>query len=120
MKIKIEEKNRDKIAEELIRVEKRCSARTVEVDEIFKITEKIKVRLKELKVPSKLKGQKFTYENGHYVASSYNGYPESTQFKIEKFASGFFLTSLYRYYCNHGGEIRFENENEYRQYYKAF
>jgi len=109
----------EKVEQLLASVQKNCRARCLEYGDILFEIEYMTERLYEMGLcNSNLSGATFHFKNGHTVAGSYNGIPESTQFKLFKGATGWFITQLSREPCNYKATMKFTNESKYQQFYK--
>jgi hypothetical protein len=81
-------------------VEERARVRTLEVDELRSEVEDIEKKLSTLLPKKEWKGLRFEIDvNAQQFPSSYNGSPESTQAIIERGASAWFVTLIWRTYC---------------------
>ena len=101
MKIKITHKNADKINAAIEAVEgKRVSQRRCTCNDVIKAVDRIEKRLSGLLKKKDWTGLKFHCDpNAQRFPSCYNGRPQSTQFLIERCASGWFLTGVNRMDC---------------------
>lgn len=98
--MKVNVKDREKLEKCLKIVQHRASARTIDLSYISHAVEKAEEQLSkmlykkdwvDIVVHCDPHSQKFP--------SSYKGRPESTQFEIRKYPSGWFVVSLSRRYC---------------------
>lgn len=98
MKIKITEKNRDKIESELLKVNGRAESFTItkfnEVESVAKRAENILyyVPVKERK------GAKFLYRPAGATANSYKYAAKTTTLELERTSTGWFLTNISEYH----------------------
>lgn len=98
MKIIIKEANRNLLKKELDEVQKRTTARNINVDDLFIIIKAVESRLGIAK--DKMIGISADVDyNAQVFASNYKYSPESTQVVIKKTSSGWALTKVYRNYC---------------------
>ncbi len=119
-KMKINVKNTEKINIALDDMQSRARVRlttAIDVSETIKIIED---RLIVLRVPKKAwVGIKITNRMLEQFPGAYKGHPESTHFTVERFSSGWFLTSTERDWCDLSGEsLHFANQSEYQHLYK--
>lgn len=95
MKIMVNEKNRGKLEEAIREAEGRATARTIIVRWIYEAAERIE---KTLGIPKNaMVGIKadVDYYNQNFP-NAYKFTPESTQFTLERFASGWAVTAIWR------------------------
>lgn len=117
--MRVNVKKQDELKAMLDKVQSRSSKRNVDIDDIRNVINEIEGRFNELKVAtSNIKSSVFIYENGYKMPASYNGQPESTQFRLERGAKDWFITGIYRNDCNHDRQITFVNEKEFKELFK--
>jgi len=110
-----------KLVNALQSAQSRAWARVIDAGEIVQASKEIEKRFKILGVSlANAQNAEFLYENGHKMPSSYNGRPESTQFRLRRGAKDWFVTEIYRGGCNHKRECVFVNEEKYKQFYKFY
>lgn len=100
MKIKIEERNKEKINSELNAVQKRCTARTTYYEDVVDVVDDIQKRLDKLMYRKDQVGiSAIADPNAQDFPSAYRGEPESTIIIVKRFPSGWFMTGCHRSYC---------------------
>lgn len=98
--MKINVKDEEKITKELANVQKLAKTRTVEYKDILTAVEKVEERLSQLLFKKDWVGLSVWCDpNSQEFAASYNGIPQSTQFILRRFPSGWFVTKICRIYC---------------------
>lgn len=100
--MKIAIKNTEKLATSLAAVQTpRVSARTIEVGDFAKHAAKIEAKLSKLLCKKDWVGLVVVVDdNAQTFASSYNGTPESTKFKLTRTKSGWDVTAIARGYTS--------------------
>ena len=100
MKIKINEKNKDKINDVLNNEQKRCSVRTTHYDDVVNEVEAVQSILDKLMYKKNQVGVIATIDpNAQDFPGAYQGIPTSTIITVEKCPSGWFLIDCKRTYC---------------------
>jgi len=98
--IKITKENSSKIESAIEAVQSRAKIRTISVESIFKRIEYIENYLEHLLYKKDWNDLVFSVdENSQSFPSSYNGAPASTQYKVKRKATGWFLEAVERTYC---------------------
>lgn len=100
--MKINVTNTDKLAAEIAIAEgARVSARTITADDVSRAVAQIEKRLSAMMPKKAWRGAAFVVDvNAQSFPGAYKGRPESTQFMIERGASGWFVTKIWRGYTN--------------------
>ena len=102
MNIIIKESNRDRIQKEIDAIQKRTRERNIDVDDIFRAVHDIEERLGISK--SAMTGVKASVDmNAQNFPNAYKWSPESTNFTMERVASGWKLVGIERDYCRRRG-----------------
>jgi len=119
MKIVVNEKNREKIAEAIRNAEGKATARTITVGAVNMAAEAAERELRGLTKAEKLGSRMIVDDNAQDFPQAYfrkaRSVPESTQFELEYTASGWALVNVYRartkgaYY---GQELRLTEEGK--------
>lgn len=98
MKIIIKDSNRNKLQSELEKIQKRTSARNIDVNDLFKMIEEIESNLGIPK--NKMVGIIANVDyNAQAFPNAYKYTPESTHVSIERTSSGWALTQIKRNRC---------------------
>lgn len=79
----------------------RVNARTITAEDVIRSVEKIEKRLRYLLPKKGWKGLKFNVDpHAQQFPAAYKGTPQSTQFRVERGATGWFVTAIWRWQCN--------------------
>lgn len=98
--MKINVTNTEKLSAAIKEAEYRVSARTITADEIQKEVKLIESKLSLILAKKDWVGVVLHIDlNAQSFPSAYRGAPESTQFRLERFSSGWFVTGLGRHRC---------------------
>ena len=99
--MKINTNNTDKLNKAIDKAQgPRISARTITADDIRSMVERIEKRLATMLLKRDWKGLKFNCDpNAQSFPGAYKGVPSSTQFTLERGASGWFVIDIDRYRC---------------------
>lgn len=93
-------KNTEKISSAIIEVERRATIRRITISDIEDALKEIEKRLSCLLRKKDWVGLAFHCDiNAQSFPAAYKYIPDSTQFKIERGATGWFITGLYRASC---------------------
>jgi len=103
--MKINIKNEDKINAAINAVEgNRVSVRQADCASVYESVKRIETRLAGLLLKKDWVGLIFFCDpNAQTFPNSYKGIPESTQYKLERTSSGWFVTNIYRGRCDNKG-----------------
>ena len=98
-KIIIKDSNRDRLQAVLDQAQGRCTARTIDVDDLFDAVRDIEERLR---IPhSAMNGiRAFVDMHAQKFPAAYKWIPYSTQFELRRFPSGWGLVHVERDICN--------------------
>ena len=98
--MKINISNTKKLSAAILQAEGvRVTARTITPETINRTIKKIEKKLSGILAKKDWSGLKFDCDpNAQSFAASYNGAPESTQFRIQRGANAWFVTEIYRGY----------------------
>lgn len=100
MKIIVNEKNIEKLEKEIAKAEGRATARTITASDIKDSIKSVEKKLSTILKVSDWKGLKFDIDvNAQPFPSAYKYQPESTQFRIERFTSGWGVIAISRDNC---------------------
>jgi len=99
--MKINVNNTDKLNTAINEIEgSRVSVRTITAEDIADAIKSAEKRLSALMPKTHWKGVKLSVDlHASTFPASYNGTPESTQFVVERSASGWFVVDIKRYKC---------------------
>jgi len=98
--MKINTTNTEKVNQAITETEGRATARTICMDDVQTAIKSIEKRLSLLLFKKDWKGLKFGVDsNAQSFSSSYKYTPYSTQIVLERGATGWFVTEIYRAPC---------------------
>lgn len=118
--MKINIKNKPKIAAALNELQAQCKVRLMDTIDVDNFVNNVEKRLKELRVKKKdTVGAQLMLINGKgSFSSNYWGHPMSTWITIERFKSGWFLIAAFRSYANCDKRIDFLNVDKYQPLFR--
>ena len=98
--MKINTTNIEKVNSAIAAIEGRATARTITADDVEEAIETIEKKLSILLLKKDWKGLRFAVDtNAQNFASSYKYTPYSTHFVLERGATAWFVTEIYRAPC---------------------
>jgi hypothetical protein len=97
---KINLENKDKVNKAIDAAEHRCTARLLSYDELLSVVRDAENILREMRIPQRRWRGVYIDFHPENVAKAYKYPAEGTAARVERFASGWFLTDVYRGNCS--------------------